>query len=472
METENQLNYRVLQMSDDDIIEYEKTPCEPLSEGKETRGTIGYDTWANSLYGLPYPLYFYVYSRKAFGSDAENFSIPLGNCPTVQNVQYAPYFYWSDFNIRTINYDNGRFGDGDPLRPSPTTNPLVYRIVGLKSEITNRWVGNFQPFKNMGQNPGHKQKRSWKNESRLHQYPYRRIYLMDGFNQPFEIKTSQIPYYGNNNVYVKCTLSDRMTYSIYVKDYKGDVDGKMEAMVSGDNIELPSSSSYYSQWLATNRNATSLAVKQQIAESQLNTTQGINANNLALAQAKSNVYTNTLIGSGIIGRGKTYIGAQRDAKHLGQQTSLQNKQAMQTNNLIKKFAIESAIAKSQDASTTPPTMLSMGSDFVYGYLNNDKALKCVVYQLSDINANKLGDYFALYGYKVNRIYHLSTILKTRYYYNYIKTENAQITSRWNVPREHLEEINRIFDNGCTFWHIDREGVKFGDYTYDNAEVWI
>ena len=38
-----------------------------------------------------------------------------------------------------------------------------------------------------------------------------------------------------------------------------------------------------------------------------------------------------------------------------------------------------------------------------------------------------------------------------------------------VPREHLEEIKSIFENGITFWHLDRTR-DIMNYEQDNSEV--
>ena len=64
---------------------------------------------------------------------------------------------------------------------------------------------------------------------------------------------------------------------------------------------------------------------------------------------------------------------------------------------------------------------------------------------------------------------LTPNLKSRYYYNYIKTVGCNLTTD-SIPRSHLEELKAIFDRGTTIWHIDREGVIVGDYSNDNYEV--
>ena len=80
---------------------------------------------------------------------------------------------------------------------------------------------------------------------------------------------------------------------------------------------------------------------------------------------------------------------------------------------------------------------------------------------------KLGNYFALFGYKQNRIMNINT--KSRYYYNYVKTVGVNLSGN-EIPRSHFEELQEIFNNGVTIWHTFRDGVKVGDYQYDNVEI--
>ena len=89
------------------------------------------------------------------------------------------------------------------------------------------------------------------------------------------------------------------------------------------------------------------------------------------------------------------------------------------------------------------------------------------YRINDVDCERLGWYFHMYGYKQNKI--LTPNIRNRYYYNYIKTIGCNLKSN-QIPRSHFEQLKSIFDAGVTIWHIDREGVVVGDISNDNYEV--
>lgn len=80
---------------------------------------------------------------------------------------------------------------------------------------------------------------------------------------------------------------------------------------------------------------------------------------------------------------------------------------------------------------------------------------------------KIGDYFAMFGYKQNKLMDIN--VNSRHYYNYVKTIGINIKSN-KIPSNYLNTLKNIFDNGVTIWHIDNENVNIGDYSMDNKEV--
>ncbi len=123
----------------------------------------------------------------------------------------------------------------------------------------------------------------------------------------------------------------------------------------------------------------------------------------------------------------------------------------------------------RDLNNTPNTMLSMGSDFIYGYNKQGSSLKLFRFSLTTEYATKLADYFAMYGYKQNKILNVNENMRTRYYYNYIKTIGINLTSKGSIEKDDIEVMKSIFDKGVTIWHIDRPNVVVSDYSMDNFE---
>lgn len=434
------------------------------------------DSWGCVNSNLPYPLYFYAYSRSQFGDNAYANSIPMTQAPSIQNVMYCPFIDFGDLSLIKIPYDKERFGT-DPLRPAPAYDAHVYRVKTF--ETKEKQLGYILPYRNIDADPGKGKKRSWKNESKLYQYPYRKIFVSDGMNTPLELKTYLFKYDdAQNKLMVRLTISNRMSYGLYVKGYKNDDTGLYEAMVSGDSLELPCSSSAYNQWYATSKNQTATQTKQIIQNSFM-------ANSHAnqqliyeaqMAQAKTQMGNVTNMANSALNITRWFGTAAGNAQAKAETQldnglrAMQTQQNKQMHALTEKFAIQNALATSKDQATTPPTMLSMGSDFIYGYNNQDQKLKVSTFDITEEVAEQLGDYFAMYGYMANKIMDLKKATSSRYYYNYIKTVNASVRSKNSVPKVFIDKINNMFNNGVTLWHKENKNVIMHDYTYDNYEV--
>ena len=89
-------------------------------------------------------------------------------------------------------------------------------------------------------------------------------------------------------------------------------------------------------------------------------------------------------------------------------------------------------------------------------------------EIQETFKNKIFKYFQHYGYKVNDF--KKPNIKSRYYYNYIKTIDANIKS--NINQEYIEEIASLYNKGITFWHYRDantfKGIK--NYDYENVEI--
>ena len=85
----------------------------------------------------------------------------------------------------------------------------------------------------------------------------------------------------------------------------------------------------------------------------------------------------------------------------------------------------------------------------------------------DTNRKKAKQYFKRYGYPYNQ-YTKNPCIRTRKAFNYIKFTNCNIHGA-NIPQIHLVELKQIFENGITFWHLDRT-TDIKNYDQDNSEV--
>lgn len=422
------------------------------------------DSWESTVSGLPYGMYIYILDNSVFNTDAISI---IGNCSAIQSVQYSPFIDLSEATTWVIPYDVERFGNPETIRPKLDTTPSVFRLIELDSQFKN--LGRFKTYDISGVNIGGV--RNWRNESRLYNYPYSFAILTDHINPPMTVKYHLCRPQEYQDVWAKPTISDRCSYSIFIEGYKGDTFGKTEAIVSGDAHELPCSSSAYSQWFASSKNQTHFGMTQALDQSFLRQAQGQeNSQFNALNKAVSGL-TNT-VGSAIFGGLMGgIVGGATNVVNTGMgimQNNITQNQLSQTGNLERQGIIGGVLAQKKDLRSTPHSLLSRGSDIIFGLENGEKRLDIIRYGLQEQFYKQLGDYFAMFGYKVNRIRNINR--RDRYYYNYIKTVGINTYSTFSIPKKHLEIYDSIFDNGVTIWHIDREGVEVLDYSMDNYEV--
>ena len=412
-----------------------------------------YDDWSNKIHGLPCALYFYLIDSDDIENYINNTSI-LGNCSAIQSVQLTPFLDKNDLSLKEIKYDVDRFGDESNFKQvlDDDGSINVLRIDSIsKTHKTLNTFKCYTPQKDIGGSL------NWRNESRLYNYPYMFAYITDHLNPPMEVKY-HLCRANTNTLKVKNSISDRCSYGLYVDGYKNDNNGTLEAMISTDAHEIPCSSNAYNSWVASNKNQ----ITQNIKNMQMTTM----LQNQGISQQTIVGGVQNIVGTiGSVLNGDLAGGINSGISTVGSVLNSQNQIALNNRNV--QNSIQSAMAQANDMKSIPNSMISMGSDVFYGLVNGEYGLYMYRYGLNIEMYKKLGDYFAMYGYKQNKI--LIPNIRNRYYYNYIKTIGANLKSN-QIPRSHFEQLKSIFDNGVTIWHIDREGVIVGDISKDNYEV--
>lgn len=414
------------------------------------------DTWKNKINGLPYAFYLYYLDSQLDFDD--QYSQVIGNATGLVSVVYTPFLKNVDLDLAMIPYDTERFGELDKIRPELNTKPMVYRVKNLINP--SKFIAKFKTY------PEKEviMERSWKNESKLLQYPYSFIHISDGLNPPLVLKPELCPY--ECDLGVKLSLSERGSYSFFVQKYKGDTHGFIEALVSTDGNELPSTESQYATWIATSKNQTQQAVKASL----INNNRDYKYNQEAEQIGK---YAGTFdSGLGVLGSILSLnpiggIKAGMSGVYNYFERDMNTRRNVETWSDNKQNIIQSNLAKGSDMKTAPNTLISQGSNIMYGLRNNDRKVKLYRFGITEEYAQRLGDYFALYGYKQNKM--MKPDLRSRLNYNYVKMLQCNMKTH-NIPQSHLEELKGIFERGIRLWHVDDMAVDtVGDYSRDNAE---
>lgn len=370
-------------------------------------------------------VYYYYLNENLFktgeGETASSNTEILGLSDAIQNVVYVPYFNEEHLKLQSVPFDIDRYGWEQAQGSNP---PLCYRVDRYPTNKTLE-ISTFNCFDLSGRTLGGV--RNWRNESALYHYPYSFGILTDFIGENYQFKFHLCRKENTQQPFVRTCLSNFGTYNYGVLGYKGDENGQIEGVVNNKSLDLPNSSSAYSQWSASSRNVTEF-------NQSIGFLQGVN---------------------NVVGGAFSF-----------------NPQGLIHGGLSIADSVGSVIAMKNDLRNTPNTMLSMGNDVNFSKgisgaraLQEKGGLYFMRYGLTNDYYMRLGDYFAMYGYAINRVQVPN--FRSRKYYNYIEVPELNCIGN-DVPKNHLKKVKEIFAHGITFWHV-KNGEMF-DYSKDNIEV--
>ena len=358
----------------------------------------------------------------------------LGTTDAICNVTYTPFLNIAKGDLTKIPYDIDRFGE----------------VIGEQKPNVFRVFTNYKPKEmeliskslyHIEQPQGKGTPRNFKYESKLQDYPFRSIiFYSNVFDKyqviPHLVDTSALR--GGSITLRACTpMSAQGSFYLYVHGYKDKTKNSiLERYFVNSSMDIPNTSSAYSNFMSTQKATNAVQHQQKLHEA--NMTPIMNA-----------VNAGTIAGAGI----GAIVGSYQSVKST-------------------YFAVQEQNARKQDLITTPNSLKSAGGDLLtrLGVASGTEVFAGDL-TITDEYKEKIADYFHMYGYKQNKVMNLNDIVRSRYYYNYVKTVGCNLHSV-KTPPQYLQQIKQIFDNGVTLWHVSREGVKMYDYQFDNTEVSI
>ena len=369
--------------------------------------------------------------RTYMGSEEDNrYAIPPLN--SVMSAYYFPYLdgevnattsenrtKWicnDDLTGNTvmINYPNAEemeisYGVKLALNKDVSDNTVGYlkpeKVLSLPEAEVNKLLFQFDAYPTVERTTEF----NWMNESKCFQYPFRYLEINDGLNGQMFLEP-QLLSAKNNEFRVRHSLNPNGTYDLYVKGYKGDDNGISEKLTCG-GLSVPVAKDTYLNYLYENKNQRELFQLNQLTN------------------------TITSLASGNIGGMMSVVNAE-----------------------LNRTATES------DMKNIPPT-ISYGGNYIEG-LTRQEYLQLIPHRVNDDDMNKIALFFHQYGYAQNKL--MQPSYKNRRYWNYLQTQDCHLKVP-NCPKEHLQELKQIFDNGVTVWHYEQTYMY--EYTeWDNVEV--
>lgn len=368
-------------------------------------------------------LYYYILDETYIKQCTEKGQIVVPPTDAIVSVNMIPYYRYSGMTGIYLDFDTVRFPVSSTINLGEAMVCRVTEII--KPEATLGAITRYDS--SQYQQAGGRF--NWKKETKLQHYPFSYLEINDHVSSPV-IVYPQLFNHQTNTVAVKLRqyLNHLGMYQLYVEGYKGNINGLNEGVVTRD-LAIPTTSNAYMDYMARNQNQ----FKQHLINNQVN---------LGLSAF-----------SGIAGLFSVNAGGNlANAVTSGIQSSL---------------AIANSYAQERDLINSPATLRATGGDTLFNYQAADKNLYVYRYRLNDWDCERIAWYWHQYGYKQNQV--MKPNLKSRYYYNYVKTIEANVKGS-GIPKAHLEQIKQIFNNGVRIWHVSNSGVEMGDYTMDNKEV--
>ena len=130
--------------------------------------------------------------------------------------------------------------------------------------------------------------------------------------------------------------------------------------------------------------------------------------------------------------------------------------------------VANKMAQIKDLKNAPDKINKTALDTFLDFETLGLKVKLYIYSIKNQFKNKIFNYLYHYGYKCNDF--KKPNVRSRYYFNYIKTIDANIKS--NISNEYITEIKALFDKGITIWHYRDDATFKGirNYAYENVEM--
>ena len=352
--------------------------------------------------------YYAVTSEDIANSDDTNLLIPPSSA--VINCFYLPYLKSSSISTLSVGLQQIKLPDGDKQNLNVTVKRVldmneVSSIVGLCEVLTLKPSTVGGAF-------------NWRNESKLNFYPYCFKKFNDGVSASpviFEqhIDTNRLVEGNKQNIMIRQALNQQGQYLLYFVGYMGDASGlRCGTLTSG--VPVPTSTNAYTDYMANNR--------MSINANYITATAGFLANTLA--------NPSSAIG-GVVGLGTSFYSQYTKERDLARQN----------------------------------TYNAVNNDYVLNMANN-QFVYIDEYRYSECKLERIAKHFHLYGYAQNKV--MKPSFRGRKYWNYLQTQDCHLTVP-NCPKEHLQTLKQIFDNGVTAHHW-ASGEMFANYDKDNVEI--
>ena len=327
----------------------------------------------------------------------------------------------SHFNtLRLCKYLNTNFG-GENLA-GWGSNYYAFGLEGIDNIYDNSIIYSEQNNLLSYTTPSYLNTKSILCEPKVNIYPYSFVRITDSQSQPLDARYENIP----NNIVLKFiqSFSPQHKHKLYIENYLYDY-GKFTNLSNNSTGEIIQRTDSYLDYISNNK-----ASAQSGA--------AINLVTAAVA-----------LGVGAVTGGVGLVAGIAGGMAMGQQAI-------------------SSMQQEQNLKSAPDGIRQMGNNIYFDIRDNNITFSFYIMSIKNEYINRLFNLFFHYGYVCNDF--KKPNIRSRYYFNYIKTIGVNIHS--NIDNEHIIKISNIYNTGITIWHY-RNALTFkgiNNYEYENQEI--
>lgn len=301
---------------------------------------------------------------------------------------------------------------------------------------------------------------------KLLQYPYRCYTVENSRGEHIVLRPELFNYNQENGIkfFLDGNLIANPVFALTTLEYNGDIDSYANSITEQSFGLCSWINDNYSNWYAQHINSISnayqvadstLKVNKQIASNNYNNNNNLLANNMIsnAMGVTANGLGNAMIGnfSGAIGGAitggvNTYL--NYDSLSKNNSNALTNTTLLLNTNY--QNAINSLMSQVKDVSVLPNTIRGDTSGTGLDIDRGTCTFNIKERTIQNAYAQRIDKYFDMFGYKINKLDYPDNFFNTRNNWNYVKTTNCLI--RGNIPREEVEALENIFNEGITLWH--------------------
>lgn len=327
---------------------------------------------------------------------------------------------------KLVKLSDGTDGSGTEYTWStyPWADRYCGNVKGIVSQATTlATFDNYEPFE--GYTPKNK---------KLYTYPYNLLYVANNQGGTAEYRFEHFTVPGSNyNFQLYGAIAPDASVKLVPGYYNvpGAQNNYDEGLCMGAYPTCAWDSDVYKVWLAQNKHQLDNTVDTAIRSAQM-----------GVAMAVAGLAMTAGTGGVGAGAGLAAVGAGAGA-------------------LFNAYnQISAVMAQKEDAKAQPPQARGVHSVNL-NVACNRQTFSFYYKSVRGEYARQIDDYFTMFGYRINRIQ--APVINARPAFTYVKTLGCNVAGQ--MCAEDICAIERIFDNGVTFW---RDGDQIGDYTQDNA----